>query len=44
MLQNPLLVACGGQAFIATLLFDSSMSALPTPILHKGLTVRLFTY
>ena len=29
-------LACGGQAFIATSLFDSSMSALPTPILHKG--------
>lgn len=25
-----------GQAFIATLLFDLSMSALPTAILHEG--------
>ena len=33
-----------GQAFLATSLFDYSMSALPTPILYKGQTVRLFTY
>ena len=37
-------LACGSQAFIATLLFDSSMSALPIIDSQKSLSVGLFTH
>ena len=37
------LLACGSQAFIATLLFDPSMSALPIIETQKSQSVGLFT-
>ena len=37
-------LACGGQAFIATSLFDSSMSALPIIDSQKSPSVGLFTH
>jgi len=37
-------LACGSQAFTATLLFDPSMSALPILAKQNSLRVRLFTY
>lgn len=37
-------LACGGQAFIATPLFDSSMSALPIIVSQKSPSVGLFTH
>ena len=37
-------LACGSQAFIATLLFDSSMSALPTIVKQNSQSVGLFTH
>jgi len=36
-------LACGSQAFIATLLFDPSMSALPIIVKHNSQRVGLFT-
>ena len=36
-------LACGSQAFIATLLFDPSMSALPIIETQKSQSVGLFT-
>ena len=36
-------LACGGQAFIATSLFDPSMSALPIIVTQKSQSVGLFT-
>lgn len=37
-------LACGGQEFISTLLFDSSMSALPILESQQVLWIRLFIY
>ena len=37
-------LACGGQASIATSLFDPSMSALPNLAPQKTLRVGLFTH
>ena len=37
-------LACGSQAFIATLLFDPSMSALPIIETQKSQSVGLFTH
>ena len=37
-------LACGSQEFISTLLFDSSMSALPILSSQQGKRVRLFIY
>ena len=37
-------LACGSQAFIATLLFDPSMSALPIIPMQKSVSVGLFTH
>ena len=37
-------LACGSQAFIATLLFDPSMSALPITQSQKSANVGLFTH
>jgi hypothetical protein len=36
-------LACGSQAFIATLLFDPSMSALPIIVKQNSQSVGLFT-
>jgi len=36
-------LACGGQALIATSLFDPSMSALPIIATQKSQSVGLFT-
>ena len=36
-------LACGGQAFIATSLFDPSMSALPIILKQNSESVGLFT-
>ena len=36
-------LACGRQAFTATLLFDPSMSALPIFVIQKSQSVGLFT-
>jgi len=36
-------LTCGSQAYIATLLFDPSMSALPIIVLQKAQRVGLFT-
>ena len=36
-------LACGSQAFIATLLFDPSMSALPIILKQNSESVGLFT-
>ena len=36
-------LACGSQAFIATLLFDPSMSALPIIVKQNSPSVGLFT-
>jgi hypothetical protein len=37
-------LACGGQAFIATSLFDPSMSALPIIPKQNSVSVGLFTH
>jgi hypothetical protein len=37
-------LACGSQAFIATLLFDPSMSALPIIPKQNSVSVGLFTH
>jgi hypothetical protein len=37
-------LACGSQAFIATLLFDPSMSALPIIVKQNSPSVGLFTH
>ena len=37
-------LACGNQAFLATLLFDPSMSALPLTGMHKSQRVGLFPH
>lgn len=37
-------LACGSQEFISTLLFDSSMSALPILESQQVLWIRLFIY
>jgi hypothetical protein len=37
-------LACGSQAFIATLLFDPSMSALPIIAKQNSPSVGLFTH
>jgi hypothetical protein len=37
-------LACGGQAFIATSLFDPSMSALPIIAKQNSPSVGLFTH
>ena len=36
-------LTCGSRAFLATLLFDPSMSALPIIVLYKAQRVGLFT-
>lgn len=41
--HNTVELACGGQAFIATPLFDPSMSALPIIVKQNSQSVGLFT-
>jgi hypothetical protein len=43
-LQGITELACGGQAFIATSLFDPSMSALPIIPKQNSVSVGLFTH
>ncbi|WZY99354.1 hypothetical protein YC2023_071683 [Brassica napus] len=38
------ITGCGSQAFIATLLFDPSMSALPIIVKQNSPSVGLFTH